>query len=93
MKELDVEMKEIGGEFMPPAYKNNPKAVGHGGLDYAMLDNFVKALSGEKADVVTLKEGLAMTLPGIYAEESAKRGGEVLTMYYPWDKEWTAEIK
>ena len=58
-----------------------------------MLDNFFKYMTGEEGEVVTLKEGLAMTLPGIYAEESAKRGGEVLTMYYPWDKEWSTEIK
>ena len=91
-KELDTNMKETGGEYTPPAYANNPKAVGHGGVDYAMLDNFFKALAGENAEVVTLREGLAMTLPGIYAEESAKRGGEVLTMYYPWDKEWSTEF-
>ncbi|MBO5454116.1 MAG: Gfo/Idh/MocA family oxidoreductase [Clostridia bacterium] len=92
MKELDTELKETGGEYMPPAYANNPKAVGHGGVDYAMLDHFFKALSGEESECVTLREGLAMTLPGIYAEESAKRGGEVLTMYYPWDKEWTTKL-
>ena len=88
MKELDTELKEIGGECMPPAYADNPKATGHGGMDYAMLDNFFMAIAEGKGEPVTLKEGLAMTLPGIYAEESAKRGGEVLTMYYPWDKEW-----
>ncbi len=92
MKELDTGLKEIGGEFMPPAYADNPDAKGHDGIDYAMLDNFYKLLLGEKAEVVTLKQGLAMTLPGIYAEESAKRGGEVLKMYYPWDKEWSSEI-
>ena len=95
MKELDVSCKEIGGEAMPPAYAKNPdaKGAGHGGMDYAMMDNFVKELTEGKSESVTLKEGLAMTLPGIYAEESAKRGGEVLTMYYPWDKEWSTTIK
>ena len=94
-KELDISLKEIGGEFMPLAYANDPeaKASGHGGIDYAMMDNFVKELTEGKSESVTLKEGLAMTLPGIYAEESAKRGGEVLTMYYPWDKEWSTTIK
>ncbi len=92
VKELDTDLKEIDGSFMPPAYENNPKAVGHGGLDYAMLDQFCKEISVGGGDVVTLKEGLAMTIPGIYAEESAKRGGEVLTMRYPWDEDWTTEI-
>ena len=77
---------------MPPKYANNPKASGHGGMDYAMLDNFFMAIGEGKGEPVTLKEGLAMTIPGIYAEESAKRGGEVLTMQYPWEEEWTAEF-
>ncbi len=93
MNELDVELKEIGGEFMPPAYAGNPKATGHGGMDYALLDHFYDAvLKGEPAPI-SLKEGLAMTLPGIYAEESAKRGGEVIRMVYPWDEDWSTEIK
>ena len=87
-RELDTELKEISGEMMPPAYRNNPKvATSHGGIDYAMLDNFIMKLSIDKGNVVTLKEGLAMTLPGIYAEESAKRGGEVIPIRYPWDSD------
>ena len=58
-----------------------------------MLDHFYDAVYNGKPAPITLKEGLAMTLPGIYAEESAKRGGEVLTMRYPWDADWTTEIK
>jgi len=92
MKELDTGLKEIGGEFMPPAYANNPKAQGHGGMDYVMLDHFLKAIQEGKGRPTTLKKGLAMTLPGIYAEESARRGGEVLTIRYPWDADWKAEF-
>lgn len=92
MKELDSELKEIGGEYMPPEYANNPKATGHGGMDYALLDHFFKALLNGEAAPISLKEGLAMTLPGIYAEESAKRGGALVYMRYPWDKDWKTEI-
>lgn len=92
MKELDTSAKVISGEYMPPAYKSNPKAVGHGGMDYAMLDHFYDAVANCKPAPISLKEGLAMTLPGIYAEISAKRGGEVLRMRYPWDDDWTVEI-
>lgn len=92
MRELDTGLKEISGEYMPPAYANNPKAVGHGGLDYAMLDHFFQAVLSGKSAPISLREGLAMTLPGIYAEESAKRGGQVLRMRYPWDEDWTTEI-
>ena len=86
------ELQEIGGEFMPPAYANNPDADGHGGMDYALMDKFLKAIRDGAPAPISLREGLAMTLPGIYAEESSKRGGEVITMYYPWDKEWKTVI-
>ncbi len=92
MKELESSLKEISGEYMPPAYANNEKATGHGGMDYAMLDHFFDAVLKGKPAPISLKEGLRMTLPGIYAEESAKRGGEVLCMRYPWDADWTAQI-
>ena len=93
MKELDTSMKEIGGEYMPPAYAGNEKAKGHGGMDYAMLDYFYKAILEGSEPPISLKRGLEMTLPGIYAEESAKRGGKVLRMRYPWDEDWTTEIE
>ncbi len=91
-KELDTSLKEIDGNFMPPEYADNPDAKGHGGLDYAMLDYFFKAIKNGTGAPVSLREGLAMTLPGIYAEESAKRNGEVIYMRYPWDNDWTTEI-
>ena len=82
------ELQEIGGEFMPPAYADNPDAIGHGGMDYAMMDKFLRALRDGTPAPISLREGLAMTLPGIYAEESSRRGGALMKMYYPWDKEW-----
>lgn len=91
--ELDPTLKEISGEYMPPAYADNPKATGHGGMDFALLDHFFAALQEGKPAPISLKEGLEMTLPGIYAEESAKRGGEVLYMRYPWDEDWTTEMQ
>ena len=93
MKELDTELKEVDGRFMPIAYENNPKAAaGHDGMDYAMMDHFLTALRDGKEAPISLKEGLAMTLPGIYAQESMRRGGEVMRMRYPWDEDWTAEF-
>ena len=92
MKSLDTGLQEMGGEYTPPAYANNPKATGHGGIDYAMLDYFYNAvMKGEEAPI-SLRQGLEMTLPGIYAEESAKRNGKVLRMRYPWDPDWTTQI-
>ena len=92
-KEADNALKEISGEYMPPAYADNEQATGHGGLDYALLDHFLQAVLEGKPAPISLREGLAMTLPGIYAEESAKRGGKVLKMRYPWDEDWTTEIE
>ena len=72
----------------------NQKAIsaGHGGMDFAIMDHFIDAVANGKPAPISLKEGLAMTLPGIYAEESSKRDGEVMRMYYPWDPEWTGEF-
>lgn len=70
--------------YMPPAYMGNPKASGHNGIDYAMLDAFFKAIREKGKSPISLKEGLRMTLPGIYAAESARRGGELVRIRYPW---------
>ena len=93
MRELDIELKEIGGEFAPPEYANDPVALekGHGGMDYALFDHFFKGLEKGIA-YIDVKEGLRMTLPGIYAEESSKRNGEILKIRYPWDEDWTTEL-
>lgn len=69
---------------MPPAYALNPRAAGHGGIDYAMLDAFFKAVRAGGPSPISLKEGLRMTLPGIYAAESARRGGKLTRIQYPW---------
>ena len=78
---------------MPNEYAYNAKATGHGGVDYALLDHMFKAMFDEAPEFpITLREGLCMTLPGIYAAESARRGGEKLTIHYPWEAEFDADI-
>jgi len=62
-KEEDTSLKEIEGRFMPEAYQDNPKAQGHDGMDYAMLDYFFKALRNGEEPPISLRAGLAMTLP------------------------------
>ena len=61
-------------------------------MDYAMFDHFFKALLAGEPAPIDLRAGLAMTLPGIYAEESIKRGGAVIEMKYPWDEDFSTEI-
>ena len=93
-KEADTGLKEIGGEFMPPEYADTAAAKnGHGGIDYAMMDNFFKHLCHQGGHPVTLKEGLAMSIPGLYAAESAMLGGKVLKIRYPWDADWTTAVE
>ena len=87
-------LTELPVGMMPNEYADNPKAAGHGGADYALLDHLFQAmLSGAPEFPITLREGLCMTLPGIYAAESAKRGGEKLTIHYPWEPEFAADIE
>ena len=89
-REPDPSLKRIDGSKMPPAYKDNPKAkeAGHDGIDFAMLDHFLRAVAEGRPAPISLRQGLAMTLPGIYAEESSKRGGALMRMRYPWDPDW-----
>lgn len=89
------ELTVIPTDTMAKEYMYDPKATfGHGGADYALIDHmFTAYLNGDKEYPISLREGLRMTLPGIFAEESAKRKGERLRMTYPWDADWSVEFK
>lgn len=80
------ELTGMDGRAMPYEYEDDPKAVGHDGVDYAMEDHFFKALLAGLPAPIPLKEGLRMTIPGIYAEMSAMQGGKILDIKYPWNK-------
>ena len=72
---------------MRPEYERDPRAAGHGGADFALLDRFFNAIRKGLPSPIGLREGLRMSLPGIYAAESAQRGGELTDIEYPWSKE------
>jgi predicted dehydrogenase len=57
----------------------------HGGADYVMLTNFADAIEGQAAPAVGIKEALRMTLPGLFALDSARHGGRLTKILYPWD--------
>ena len=67
-------------------YARNPEAVaaGHSGMDYVMFEAFLDAVAAGGPSPISLREGLRMSLPGIYAVESARRGGELTEIRYPW---------
>ncbi|MBR7096043.1 MAG: Gfo/Idh/MocA family oxidoreductase [Clostridia bacterium] len=92
-KEENNALREMTGEYMPPGYENNASISRfHGGMDYVMLLKVYTALREGLPAPISLKEGLAMTIPGIYAEESAKRNGEILRIRYPWDEDWKVDF-
>ncbi len=68
-----------------PELAGAPGVGEHGGADYVMVKDFLDAISGVKEPFVGMREALRMTLPGLYALESAEAGGAVTTIRYPWD--------
>ena len=61
---------------------------GHGGADAYLWLIFIEALRNNAPDMpVSLRDGLRMTLPGIYAVESVIRNGAHVDIHYPWEKE------
>ena len=57
----------------------------HGGADYYMLDAFIKAIICGEPSPISLREGLRMSLPGLFAVESAENNGRLTEIKYPWD--------
>lgn len=81
----------VGFSPFSEAVKKKFKSIGsggHGGADPYLMLRFAEALiNKEKEMPVSLRQGLAMTLPGLYASESVFRNGEKLAIHYPWEKE------
>lgn len=64
-----------------------PKSFGHGGADSYMWYSFEKALRAKAAEApCSLRDGLRMTIPGIFAVQSILEDGKKFTIRYPWDK-------
>jgi len=81
-KAIELPIAEIRPEYA----KKNPNAVSHGGADYVLLDRFFNAIRKGLPSPINLRESLRMSLPGVYAAESARRGGELIKIEYPWSK-------
>lgn len=80
----------MDGLMSLPVTESRPELAGapgvgeHGGADYLMIKDFLSAIAGEKEPTVNLREALRMSLPGIYALQSARAGGELTRITYPW---------
>lgn len=82
-KELHSEKKmhELPVGFARPGSEGKD---GHGGADFAILEGFLTAIRTGQPSPISLREGLRMTLPGVFAAESATKNGVPVTIKYPW---------
>ena len=80
----DRHLTELPVGELRPEHADVPHAVGHGGADYALLARFFEAVRQGGPAPIPLREALRMTLPGLYAAESARQGGALTTIRYPW---------
>ena len=74
-----------------PIAESRPELAGapgvgeHGGADYMMIKDFVEAITEGKKPSVDMREAFRMTIPGLYALESSRAGGNVTAIRYPWE--------
>ena len=56
--------------------KSESEGFGHGGSDYFVMENFLKAVRGEKAEVIGVYEALDMAFTGLFGYFSVLEGGK-----------------
>jgi predicted dehydrogenase/GNAT superfamily N-acetyltransferase len=80
----------LAGRYLPPGLKDIPPEAlraGHGGSDYFVVLDFVRAVRGEIACPIGVHEAMDMTLPGLVSQQSIARGGGWMNV--PDSREWT----
>ncbi|MBP6963621.1 MAG: Gfo/Idh/MocA family oxidoreductase [Armatimonadetes bacterium] len=68
-----------------PEHAHEVGLGGHGGADGLMIADFLAAVAGDKQPEVNMREAIRMSLPGLYALESARAGGQLTKISYPWE--------
>ena len=63
---------------IPVKLSNTGDIYGHGGVDAKMIRDFIKCIINDTEPPVNVEMGIKISLPGIIANESAKRGGELM---------------
>jgi hypothetical protein len=63
---------------IPVKLSLNNDPYGHGGADGTMMRDFIKCIIEDTEPPIDVDMGIKISLPGIIANESAKRGGELL---------------
>ena len=83
-------LTELPIDMQRPEFVDGARAScsGHGGADYVLFHDFFHALrSGDMSKVITMRDGIRMSLPGLFAAQSAEKGGEIVEIKYPWDND------
>lgn len=78
-----AKMYEIPNTFekffeIPVKLSNTGDVYGHGGVDAKMMREFIKCIIEDTPSPIDVDMGIRISLPGIIAAESAKRGGELM---------------
>lgn len=78
-----AKMYEIPGTFkkffeIPVKLSKTDDIYGHGGVDSRMIRDFIRCVLEDTEPPIDVDMGIRISLPGIIAAESAKRGGELL---------------
>lgn len=63
---------------IPVKLSKTNDVYGHGGVDAKMIRDFIKCIIEDTDPPIDIDMGIRISLPGIIAAESAKRGGELL---------------
>lgn len=63
---------------IPIKLSETDDVYGHGGVDAKMIRDFIKCIIEDTEPPIDVEMGIRISLPGIIANESAKRGGELL---------------
>jgi predicted dehydrogenase len=84
-----LDLADLADEFLPAdwrRYEETARRAGHGGGDFFVALEFVRALTGEPSSLPGVHEALDMTLPGLVSQQSIREGGRWLPV--PDSRDW-----
>ncbi|RIK44885.1 MAG: hypothetical protein DCC58_07690 [Chloroflexi bacterium] len=87
-----MRLPEVGGRYLPPLWWDPPTAAlqaGHGGGDYMVLHDFIRACRGEIPCPIDVHRAMDMTLPGLVSQQSVLEDGRWLPV--PDSREWPSQ--
>lgn len=73
-----LERADMRDRYLPEPWRNPPPALlhaGHGGGDYLVLADFLRACRGEISCPIDIHRAMDMTLPGLVSQQSVLEGG------------------